>query len=559
MLLHMLVHMLAGAQAAFDSPANPQLAGVNTEFVNPLGLFVGVNRDAHGRPGSWLPPNLKSWVNASDPLNSAALTELLGGLRLGSYRYPGGSIGNYWNWTSDSFSPLANNSFYSTIAAVERAGFPPGVFGVRHFDEMLRRSGGAANILMLDVCTAGPDPSVPARVIRQLGGLVRAPRFEIGNEVYDPRQGPQPGGYATAQEYLADTHELVEAVRDVGASAGVSIGPCPFLYPEGSDCWGGAAGRYHQWHRNLSSACQQTSGGACPFDAVVVHNYVVKAAVLAPYTPAEHLSVFLAVPQVTVDHGAASMARDFADEVKLWITEFNVFYPSVWYGKADATARDAAAFLNSTENSPAHAVHVAAHIVAAMAHGDLIEMMNYHSFLEGVGPADLGPDSAGGSQPGFAAVGINASGSYISPVAQMLSTLARWLSAPNATMEGVPARHGSQVLPLTLAAAGLGSNPLPCTSSSAICGTPANRMLVINRCTTPVAVSLDTVCGGGVTGWASVLVYSASVSAGGPGRAWAKAEGPADSWGPMRPDESGAGTGALNAAPLALTVIQLQA
>lgn len=166
-----------------------------------------------------------------------------------------------------------------------------------------------------------------------------------------------------------------------------------------------------------------------------------------------------------------------------------------------------------------------------------------------MGPTDLGPNSAGGPQPGFAAVGINASGSYISPVAQMLSTLARWLSALNATMEGCPARQGGPLLPLTLAAAGLGSDPLPCTSSSAIC-------------TTPVAVSLGpattNVCGGRATGWAGVLVYTASVDVGGPGRAWSKAEGPADSWGPMRPEESGAGTGTLvTAAPLALTVVEL--
>ena len=140
----------------------------------------------------------------------------------------------------------------------------------------------------------------------------------------------------------------------------------------------------------------------------------------------------------------------------------------------------------------------------------------------------------------------------------MLSTLARWLSAPNATMEGCPARQGSPLLPLTLAAAGLGSDPLACTSSSAICGAKADRMLVVNRCTTPVAVSLGNVCGGRATGWAGVLVYTASVDVGGPGRAWSKAEGPADSWGPMRPEERGAGTGTLvTAAPLALTVVEL--
>eukprot|EP01050_Picozoa_sp_SAG11_P026830 SAG11_NODE_6568_length_1287_cov_1.214646_1_plen_77_part_00 len=74
-------------------------------------------------------------------------------------------------------------------------------------------------------------------------------------------------------------------------------------------------------------------------------------------------------------------------------------FAQVWGGKADETAPEAATFLNSTENSGAHAVHVAAMLIAAMPHG-MIEMMNYHSFIE---PADgLGPNSLGGSQPGFA-------------------------------------------------------------------------------------------------------------------------------------------------------------
>ena len=58
-------------------------------------------------------------------------------------------------------------------------------------------------------------------------------------------------------------------------------------------------------------------------------------------------------------------------------------YADVWNGKADAEAHEAAAFLNSTENSPAHGVHVASYIIAAMGHGSLIDMMNYHSFIEG--------------------------------------------------------------------------------------------------------------------------------------------------------------------------------
>ena len=187
---------LRRAVAVPASAANPQLCGVNNEWINPMGVFVGVNRDPEGRPGSWLPPNPGPWVNKTDPFDSAELTHLLTGLGLGSFRYPGGSIGNYWNWTSDLIVPNASD-YYDVMREIQ-LGFQPHAFGAERFDAMLLRSGGAANVFTLDVSTAGPDPAVPSAVIKKLG-LARASRFEIGNEVYDPRQGPQPGGYLTAQ------------------------------------------------------------------------------------------------------------------------------------------------------------------------------------------------------------------------------------------------------------------------------------------------------------------------------------------------------------------------
>lgn len=147
---------------------------------------------------------------------------------------------------------------------------------------------------------------------------------------YDPRQGPQPNGYLTAQDYLADTKDLIAAVRGVGAKAGVVVAPCPFFYPEGSPCWGGVDGRYHQWQRNISAACQGSTAAQsskdCPFDAVIAHNYVVDVSVIKPFEQEEFLGVYLSVPQVTTDYGAATMAREFGDGVSLWITEFNVMY-----------------------------------------------------------------------------------------------------------------------------------------------------------------------------------------------------------------------------------------
>ena len=212
--------------------------------------------------------------------------------------------------------------------------FPPGSLGVDRFDAMVARAN-ASNILTLDVSTTPPDPSVPATVVATLGPQ-RASRFEIGNEVYDPRQGPPPNGYATAQDYLSQTSALVKAVRAAGARAGVTVAPCPIFYPEGSACWGGVDGRYHQWHRNISAACD---GDSCPFDAVrpqpcpncshvtlsrcafplgfvrgisdvfcavhhqvIAHNYVTEPNILKPFrTPSELLSAFLTLPQATMD------------------------------------------------------------------------------------------------------------------------------------------------------------------------------------------------------------------------------------------------------------------
>ena len=59
---------------------------------------------------------------------------------------------------------------------------------------------------------------------------------------------------------------------------------------------------------------------------MIAHNYVTDVSVLKGYASDEMLSVYLAVPQVTTDYGAATMSRDFADGIRLWITEFNTMY-----------------------------------------------------------------------------------------------------------------------------------------------------------------------------------------------------------------------------------------
>jgi hypothetical protein len=553
--------VVAATLLASSAPANRHLCGVNQEWVNPLGAMLHPHYDG-GHAAGWLPPNVSSWVNMTNPLLSEQLVSLLRALQLGSHRYPGGSIGNEWYFRNETFGPGAS-PYHWTIAQAMAAAFPPHAFGVAQFAELVGTVGNSALILWtLDVSAPGTaaDVGVPALIAQRLGqpGNGSGLLFEIGNEVYDPRQGPPPSGFSTADEYLDATSGLVRAVHALpGARVGFTAGPCPFFYPEGSDCWGGVHGRYHQWNANLSRACTKRAADAgLRCDAVVVHDYVTEPKLLSPLDDAHLLSAFLMVPQVSIDNGVATLDRSYPPGTRIWLSEYNTMYASVWRGKSDAPSADCpkcrpslARFFNLTANSAAHAVHVAGSIIAAMCHGQKIESMNYHSFLEGAGKVEFGPGAHGDAQPGFAVAALNASGAYISPVAQIISMISAWLSDRGSTMESVPIPHTAARLPFNLSTLGLGDGPAPCVHAAAICAAgsgsrnSSSRVLAVNRCSRAYSVAIGGACGGRSAGWASVLSFNASLAE--PGQSWARVGGETShgGGGPMHPSQRPAGAG----------------
>jgi hypothetical protein len=526
--------------AAPPATTNTRLTGVNNEWINPT-FFV----DTKGTP--------KAWVNVTSPLSTARLTAVLSALRLGGHRYPGGSIGNWWSWSTANFTAAAVDCNITTKcgyhAALEKwlHEFPPYSFGAAEFDAMAQ-SVGASATFTLDVSTAPADPAIPDRIITALG-VERAGWWEIGNEVYDPRQGPPPTGFTTAQEYLETTSAVVTAIQKRGARAAVAISPCPFFYPANSSCWGGLDGRYHQWNKNVSLACH---GGSCPFDAVVAHNYITDVSTFRPFASTDWLSVLLAIPEATAINAAVNAPLLYPGAA-VWITEFNVMFAQVWGGAADATDPQIAAFLNATENSGAHAVHVAAHVLAYSVVGNgLVEWAHYHSLLE----------TSTLSQPGFAVVAVNDTGAYISPVAQILGVIAGvFRRAAHATVSAVPLPATSPQLPFHLASAGLSpvaaSRPLciqaievGCTSAA-----PDGTVLAINRCNTTTDLSTAGLCNCKQSGgWSSVVAYPGSLNQV-PRSAWVPADG-GGPWEPLAPQRSGSGTGATIALrPHSLSVI----
>ena len=101
-----------------------------------------------------------------------------------------------------------------------------------------------------------------------------------------------------------------------------------------------------------------------------------------------------------------------------------------------------------TENSAAHAVHVAGYLLAAMSHGGIVEVMNYHSFFEG--PEFHTPPGADHKGAGYYSAFVNQSGVYISAVAQVFGLFSRWLRADGATMEPVPLPSDAARVPFDL-------------------------------------------------------------------------------------------------------------
>ena len=168
------------------------------------------------------------------------------------------------------------------------------------------------------------------------------------------------------------------------------------------------------------------------------------------------------------------------------------------------------------------------------------ELANYHSLFR----ADMG------RLPGFPTLGLNGSGAFISPVAQLLAHLAAGLRrAAAGTLRSLPDLAPGNTSRLTPSVFGVAE--LPCLQAAVVCtagdeasGAVDATVLLLNRC--PLAQdaeglpsAVDAACGGtgaaDAASWRSI-VYPATL--GKPGAAWARlpAVGAEPPWGaPLAP------------------------
>ena len=574
----------ACAAVAVSTPANPELTGVDYQWVFPDRGIMLSHHYNHGHASGFLPPNVSSWVNASRPLQSNFLISTMRTLKLGNYRYPGGGQCDWWDWRNETFGSAASSGQLQLGEAARKA-FPSNALGVAEFVASAHAAG-SAFLLTLDVSRPSPasDVGIPALVAERLGqpGSGNGLRFEMGSEVYGPTKGfPQPEGFSGAPAYVSAVTNLIRAAHALpGARVGVVTHPCPFVYPNGTGSGHGAGNcfdlkhgeidRAHEWNRNLSRMChERATRDEDRCDAVIVHIYKSQPSVLSHAKDEALMSAFLALGQATIDNAVGSLRRDYPSGTRLWVTEYNTLWEAAWHGAADAPSRTCSncrpavgRFFNGTENSAAHAVHVSGYLLAAMSHGDTVEVMNYHSFFEG--PEFHQPPGVDNKGPGYYSTFVNQSGVYISAVAQVFGLFSQWLRAEGATMESVLMPPNAARVPFNLSKLSLFDGPAFCVHAAAICGRAdaagvgaASRVIAVNRCPFPATVPIGDACGGHAVGWHSIESFNASLAE--PGSMWARLTDATPNDGPMRPSRLPAGMGSdVEAAPLALSVVLLR-
>ncbi|HQR28485.1 MAG TPA: hypothetical protein PLP61_15690, partial [Nocardioides sp.] len=259
--------------------------------------FLGLNGNNTARRLAW------------DRADLGAALEALGP---GSLRYPGGTIGNYWDWRRGWFQrhgPWPGQTVDGTVIARFDNSLTP-------YAVALRRSGAEA-VFMLNLLTAEGRVSRPAASARlladQIAFLQRAAeagiavnRIELGNEFYlgRPNAPDYPRRFATAREYAREASRWAAELRTAFPDAGIAAVATHA---------GGTSGRRTRWNTGLLA---ELTG----VDAVTMHPYIPVTGRRAQ----RGFQALLALPQVCAERlaqGSLSATRG----LDVWVTEFNLF------------------------------------------------------------------------------------------------------------------------------------------------------------------------------------------------------------------------------------------
>jgi hypothetical protein len=245
----------------------------------------------------------------------AALTSL----RPGVLRYPGGTLGNYWDWRAGWFQPSGpwpgqtNSQTGQVIAPFDNSLTP--------YKVALQRTGAEA-LFLVNMLTVGGrlatdadnDDMIADQVVflqTAAAAGIKVKRIELGNEFYLPGNNAS-GAFATdyatrfptAGDYARQANDWVRALRAAFPAAQIAA--------VGADATGNNMARRETWNAGVLA-------GLTGADALTLHPYIqVQDATVTPQS-------LLSLPYARVQSLTGSEFPQLAARgLGAWVTEFNM-------------------------------------------------------------------------------------------------------------------------------------------------------------------------------------------------------------------------------------------
>lgn len=219
----------------FDIPVNPS-------------LHVDIS-NLQSRP---FPPNLLSinshFVWAGGDWGDSEVRQIIKErLPLGNLRFPGGTVGNFYDWTTDGFF----GDEWTFLSPSRKKAYEEGFrFGFSEYASLCKESG-ATSTLMFNVIQDAPATAA-ARLQNRLDAGITIDWVEMGNENFFTEQAF--GNVATMEKYISHTKALNKSLKEIDPTIKTAVNL-----------------DHHDWGEDSWTA---TLAKESYFDAAILHPYV---------------------------------------------------------------------------------------------------------------------------------------------------------------------------------------------------------------------------------------------------------------------------------------------
>lgn len=318
----------------------PYRVSIDTTSERPLNQFLyGFNTNLTNSPVSY---------------GSDVVRELVGELSPGILRFPGGTIGNWYDWRIDAFDgvPATAPGFARATLRLKREGR---TYGFDGFVELTQISD-IEPIIMVNILTQSAEDAVEWFAEMESEGLLVF-YCELGNETYSPGQSND--ATSTVEGYIAVTKRFAEALRAAYPELRIAVAAAPLGERIASD-------KFKAWNEALAREDY--------YDAVVHHEYggpgndIFRARTVEALLGAEE----------AVDRTVQEFRKVFGQR-PMWITEWNIGIRS----------------MGTFGHTGLAGLHYAARYLRMLDHPDVIEVALLHQLYgRQFGPFAVSPDGS---------------------------------------------------------------------------------------------------------------------------------------------------------------------